>query len=322
MPLPTLTKTWQFQVNQTMTGAAGSALDLNRTWVRGLKDTLMGFASSPWTMRYSCNSVTAGTAGDGVDRITTNANLVWANAGVAHSWYVLRQTGIASNFELLVSCENSAASGTSLIIAVSPSAGFTGGSTTARPTATDENVLATAWGNGSTGVTYRVHAQMSSDGQCTRVSTWNAGAQFNLLKLEKPYLPTTGWTNPSVVYANQSITSHNMATLCATVGNMRARINGTDSAIVATVEGTNSGPVPSSTFGTLANEITNEWPIFPIGFGSVTVGSRGRHGTFQDLWFGSTNANSGDTYPNAPTNLFAQLGNLVWPWNGSTVSLS
>ena len=147
-------------------------------FIRTVKDALIAFASTPWTMRYSCNSVTAGAAGDGVDRITTNANLVWASAGSAHSWIVLRQTGIATNFELLLSCENAHASGTTLMIVVSPAAGFTGGTTTARPTATDEVVLnaaAVAWA-ASAVTALRWHLQQSTDGQCTRIITCAAGS--------------------------------------------------------------------------------------------------------------------------------------------------
>lgn len=89
MSLPSLAKTWQFNANNSI-AAQGTALADNRRLWRTLKDALIGFATNPWVMRYSCNSVTAGTAGDGVDRLTADSNFVWANDTVAHTWYVLR----------------------------------------------------------------------------------------------------------------------------------------------------------------------------------------------------------------------------------------
>src|SRR4051812_42695947 len=119
MALPSLTKTWNFLVN-ALIPATGSSLNDNRTLLKSIKDALKGSGTwtdsaganlggapaGAWTTRYWWDSVTAGTAGDGVDRWGAIGNLVWANAGSAHSWYALRQTGIATNFEVLFSCEN------------------------------------------------------------------------------------------------------------------------------------------------------------------------------------------------------------------------
>lgn len=326
--LPTLTKTWQFSVNNS-TGATGTAIDVNRTWTRTVKDALLAFASNPWTMRYSCNSVTAGTAGDGVDRITTNANLVWANAGSAHSWMVLRQTGIATNFELLISCENANASGATLLVVTSPSAGFTGGTTTARPTATDEIAQtnpASAWGI-TTNTAMRWHLWESTDGQCTRLITCVSGAIYNTIWLDKPSNPVTGWTNPSLSYAAQGATGLSATTLGAVAGAFSARIGSTSALLAVSAEGliTSAGSVSFRTntnWGNIANEVSGEWPMLPVGAICVTATVRGRHGTFQDLWTGSGGANTGDTYPSGASNQFAQFDALILPWNGTAVQLS
>lgn len=331
MALPVLTKTWQFSVNNT-TGAFVTLIDANRTWVRSVKDALLAFASSAWAMRYSCDSVTAGSAGDGVDRIMTNAGLVWATAGSAHSWMVLRQTGIATNYELLFSCEPASSAGNttgnSLTLVVSPSAGFTGGTTTARPTATDEIVLfsAVSWGIGVGTTPIRWHAMQSSDGQCTRIISYVGGTLQNVILLDKPTNSASGWTNPSMSYAALT-TALTPATLGATTGSFRCRIGGTLALLSLSAEGLIGGIVnttfPTNTgWGNIANEVSGEWPMLPLGAVSVTAPVRGRMGQFQDMWTGSAGANTGDTYPSGASNQFAQFGALILPWNGSAVQLS
>ncbi len=190
MTLPSLTKTWQFVPNYAI-AATGTALGTNRTILKTIKDFLTTdaaewvdnaniatTAANLWTVRYSCDSVVAGSAGDGVDRWDAITDLVWANAASAHSWIVLRNTAIGSTAELLISCEGSSGSGHVLTIAISPSAGFTGGTTTARPTATDEAVTLNnaAWGGvGTSDTSVKVHVVKSTDGECWRVFACNGG---------------------------------------------------------------------------------------------------------------------------------------------------
>lgn len=323
MALPTLTKTWQFNVNNAIS-ALGSALADNRRLLRSIKNAMVGFGTNPWQVRYSCDSSTAGTAGDGVDRWAADANLVWATAGTAHSWIVLRQTGIATNFEILISCESSAPNGQIATIAVSFSAGFTGGSTTARPTATDEQVMLSAanWSGNNTDQATRWSVMQSTDGQCTRVIICVAGSVTAYWLFEKPANPTTGWSNPSVSFVVQATpTTIALCASGATLGKMR---NGsTTGNVVLLCEGNRSFVIPDDTvYGNIANEIDSSWPMVPIAFESYTVGVRGRHGTLQDMWFGSTSISTGDTYPNDSSNQFVQFGNLILPWNGGGVNLT
>lgn len=327
MALPVLTKTWQFSVNNSTGLGAGTALDINRTWLRTMKDAMTSFASSPWTMQYSCNSTTAGTAGDGVDRLTTNANLVWANPGTAHSWMVLRQTGVATNLELMISCENASATGAIIRMVVSPSAGFTGGSTTLRPTATDEiGIVFGAWGVG-VATAIRWHLMQSSDGQCTRMTAYSGGTLVGTWMIEKPGNPVSGWSSPSLSYANGTAGGLGQAILGSIAGALQAKIGSTVAQLAMSAEAlisiTGSITFPTNlVWGNIANEVSGEWPMLPLGVISVTSPVRGRHGTFQDMWTGSGGANTGDTYPAGSSNQFAQFGNLIFPWNGTAVLLS
>lgn len=87
-----------------------------------------------WTVPGSSNSVTAGM--DGADRLSTTSNIVTtATGGAAHSWCVTKDS---LGLSILFDWSAHATDRRYAKIYMSPSAGFTGGSITARPTATDE----------------------------------------------------------------------------------------------------------------------------------------------------------------------------------------
>lgn len=319
MALPTLSKTWQFNVNNQTT-AQGSALADSRKTLRGIKDAMIGFATNPWTVRYSCDSVTAGTAGDGVDRWSADTKLVWANAGTAHSWIVLRQTGIGPTYELLISCEGTSATGSLLTILTSIS-GFSGGSRTARPTATDELTVASSgqWISGSD-VSNRWSVMQSTDGQCTRILVGFGGNFTTLIVLDKPNNPTTGWSTPnfSALYfiaGGLSITTANFISLTSPLA--RSRIGSVNGSVTLTIEGIGNNFATDITIGNIANEVDSSWDMWPLGIACLTSGARGRHGSLFDLWAISTARASGDMIPADGSNQFAVFGNFVLPWNGS-----
>jgi hypothetical protein len=86
-----------------------------------------------------------------------------------------------------------------------------------------------------------------------------------------------------------------------------------------------TGETSNSTSSLLANAILNSandfdssWPFFPIGIASTQASHRGRHGTLYDIWWGSSATASADTYPADGSRQFAQLGNIILPWDGST----
>ncbi len=324
MGLPTLVKTWQFAVNQTV-AAQGSGVATDQAILYAVKNILSGFGTLPWTVRGSSNSSAA--AMDATDRWTSAAAVV--KAGGAHSWIVLRQTGIATNFELCLDCNSGA--GGSITVVISPSAGFTGGSTTARPTATDEIVLinSTTWCSGQD-VQHQIHAMQSTDGQCTRLQIWRGGTnQCTFWLFDKPNNPPAGWTNPSV-----SIALGTSSGIVSSYSNLQGSSNfrGRGSAtfnMFAT--GENAQAVGNSIvaadaslgLGSVPNDFDAAWPFYPIGIGSSQASHRGRHGSLFDLWWRPNAVNDADTFPNnAATRQFVAMANLIHPWVGdSTVPL-
>jgi hypothetical protein len=333
MALPVLDKTWQFDVNNVI-AALGSALATARSALRtAVKDVLIGFGSSPWTVQGSSNSVTAGM--DAVDRWAADANLVWANAGSAHSWIVLRQTGIATNFELCMDLIGADANGASAAWVMSPSAGFTGGTTLNRPTATDEVVLTgTNWGGTSINAQIVTHLMQSTDGQCTRIVICRASTAVALLQFDVPKNPVTGWVNPSCGLAVTSNNGNEQPTVVVLnssgSGTGRGYQAGTTSILsfFYAIEGY-KGSGSMSTLQTVANDINAEWPMLPTslvgngGSAGAIAGGRGAMGDVFDMWFGlTTTIVTGDTYPSGASRQFAQFGDVILPWDGSVVTIA
>jgi len=318
MALPTLTKTWQFNVNNALASFGTAALD-NKNLLLQQKNALMGFGTLPATMFYSCNSVTAGTAGDGVDRLATAANFVANNAGSAHSWYVLKFPGIGSNFQFLLDYNNNAAAGNAGQISYSPSAGFTGGSTTAAPTATDQ-VGPINSGSGLTGITtdlaQRWSVMQSTDGQCILIFSFAAGTPRTFGVFQKGANPTGGTPG-----ATNSGFGHWTNQATSALGGFALQ-----NAISATTVLSYETPAMLS----IASEVSGLWDLFPVGQTcQATVGARGRLFTLQDIWVASPSLAIGDTAPltGSPSAQFAcvqaNASQTIWvPWNNGAINLS
>lgn len=322
MALPALSKTWQFDVN----AAAASGVDAH--WLR-VKQSMTGFGTLPWTVVGSSNSVAASTGFpmDGVDRWTTVGDVVIANSPSVHSWIVLKQTGISAagqGFQVLIEPRTSS----QITVVVSPSAGFGSlatGSTTTRPTATDEYVIASSalsLGQLGAGLVSRVHCIQSTDGQATRVFAFHGGLCLMVLAFDKPKNPVSGWNNlPWFALCANTGALTEMATY-ATFNTANtsafAKQGATAFNPYLTVEGFNALTMGAGV--TFSNDLdAASYPICPIGLVSTTVGARGRHGEVFDMWFGSTIIPSGDNYPGDASKQFVQIGHLIIPWNGTNI---
>jgi len=328
MTFPTLAKTWQFIPNYAIT-ATGTPLGTNRTILKQLKDAFTTTAnwvnssnasitpSNMWTTRYSCNSTVAGSAGDGVDRWSAITDLVFANAGSAHSWYVFRHTAIDTNCELLLSCEGLASNAQNITLVLSPSAGFTGGTTTARPTATDEIVVInnTTWGGVvNTDTNVKLHIMKSSDGQCWRFFVANGGQINTAILVEKAAALHGSWTHQAVALGLGT----SGATNILTQGNLNttASINGRGASnMTMYLAGPGANNALLNAAITTPNDLSLEWPFLSQQLYSITASNRGVHGYLQDIWYGSTTTVSGSTCPTTGTqHQFVQFGSLLLPW--------
>jgi len=320
MALPIKEKTWLYSVNQTV-GAVSSVPPDNQDYLFKLKQSLIGFATSPWTV-WGSSDGTSFDAGGGTDYWVTSSNLVWATG--SHSWIVLTQAGIGANAALLIDLNTSSNYRFTLKFSAT---GFSGGSLTAAPTAADAITLKfnSDHGGSNVGWTGKLHVWQSSDGECTRWALMRDGTLRAIAIFDKPKDPIAAWLNPFIggfvaTYNGSGYASYGTWNDNA---NLRSRISPVTAQMYMylTCEGWVSG-AGGQNF-TVADEDTGEWPMMPIALASVTAAHRGaRKGAIYDLWWGPTALVNGDTFPDDASKQFVIFDDMIFPWNGSVPLLA
>jgi len=329
MGLPTLSKTWQFNVNNTEVSAA--ELTWHQTTLYNMKTAMIGFASNPWTVVGSSDSTAASM--DATDRWSSSANLVWGTG--VHSWIVLaNSTGAQLCFDLKYTSSNPQDAD----IYFSVGGNFTGGTTSARPTAADEfNALTgtdpLAWfGNSSASSTLDMvwHMLHSNDGEETRIIGFDGNVPHTVVMIGKFENARTGQASPYYCgwYTGASVTT-DVALVTAMGTNSTLRYSSYDGGefgmSCAGLGLHTSGSLIALTQASVKEEIDSEAYFYDLSFYSTTVGYRGPKGQPPDVWWGQYQVVSdGDTYPdNASVREFFQVGHLVFPWTGdSTVPVT
>jgi len=329
MALPTLDKTWEHKVNIAALGSA-TTVNNHQHYLWTVKEALIngagasGSFTSPWTVRSSCDSVNVNN-NDGVDRWVAYSNAVFSDSG-AHGWIVLQNAAINPKFQICIDCNRNAAQ-RDFSFVVSPAAGFgaanggTDGTTTARPTATDQITLVN---NGPSGVQYsswtgHYHVMMSDDGECTRVILERTHYITAFWMFDKPKSPIAPWVNSAAACflggsGNDNLTGYGQFNDNASV---KGRIDGAYCSFYCTSEMYISGMVGQNI--TVPDDQTGEWSMAPMGLACSTTGHRGvRKGTLYDLWWASDGLGTGTTYPGDGSRQFAQFVDMIFPWNGTT----
>lgn len=319
MSLPLVEKTWQYNVSQQLV-STGSIFGNCQQLLYNIKQSMTTFASSPWTVIRSSDATSVADSD-----LWTAANKVNANTNTtARSWIVLSQPGLGST-QICIDY-NSATSGgvySQLGIWVSPGGVFTGGTTTTRPTASDE-YLTTSSESATFAIvdatsSYSLHAMQTIDGYCTRLFYCSSGVLKGIWMFDT--LTDTPITNKVVTVITAINTSgsgsaiiHNSFYQAAII---YGKFNSTTYNAYIGSEAYNSSLVVTSGSGSISG-ITGAYPITAISLHSETAGARGRIGRFSDLYFGSSSLAPGTTYPVSPDDKeYCQLTPFVMPWNGS-----
>jgi hypothetical protein len=314
MALPTLEKTWQYNINQSVSSTGTAQGDMKKL-ILTIKNILIGFSTSPWTVVRSSNGTTVAES----DLWTTIGDMVTNYDGSDHSWIVLQQTGVPGGpFQLCIDLDYYAMYQTSWIY--SPNAGFIGGTTTNRPTATDQTVLVNIgnWTNDSGISSKRLHVMMSADGQCTRIFTFTGGVITFSLFMETLADTSVGLSSKTVCTLSFSYTSIDFFNNAYWNG----RFGTTNYVAFTATESYKNGPIPIGNSGT-TSDFTGAYPITPLSAYSETEDCHGRVGRFVDFYMGASGTPNGSTYPLTPNDKeFVQFSQFIMPWNGTVPLMS
>jgi len=267
----------------------------------------IGAMTGKWAMYYSCDGVTAGTAGDGVDRlrsggagVCTETDFVYGAAGSAHSWFVLYNATLGLYY--LVSYEG--ADNKNVRIAFSPNA-FTGGTTTARPTAVNESSGYAGGVNSDSPLSpntanvsaSRAHLALAADGAFVIVQSRDGVCVQGLEILAKTYgSDASDVTYNGVHYFEGGKTGANSIALFNTFANYsnwggRTHLGGNISQLCASAPVTNNSQYDLDNIDAITNKY-GDWPIY-----MRTYSPHARRGRLQDIKLGATPLNDGDTDP-------------------------
>lgn len=341
MLLPAL-GSWQrdFNYNPGLSGVLKT--DINNLFI-GTWNSLRGVAtggqggnitSNPMTVKGSCDGVTANMTGTNL--LTAPSKFVHASSG-ARSWGVLRCP--VTGFEVLFHFNSTTVDQVTMLW--SPTGGFTGGSTTAAPTATDQQTLETnqwwAGSVGSTGGQYYGHAMRTPDGKHTRLFFCTNGVVAGMWSFEEAISTSSGWSdasqNRNIATAVNIGPSNGITTLLNAnqwIGASKYFAKGPSGAMpfVITAEGRGGGSNSVAQEAWTIDELTQtvlglvEYPIIPCGLLHVaTVGQRGRLGYVPYLYFTSAPPLTGDTFPVGGSKDFTILGDMVVPSAGISMLL-
>lgn len=329
-----------------------SAIKVTKSLLYAIKAFLMqqktgttGTSGAPpvgaaWSMYYSCDSVTAGTANDGVDRWgggTFDATkLVRAAAGSAHSWAVLKSSGsicaaLASTpFYLIIDWGTGADTTFNFLIS---KAAPTGGTTTARPTATDEVGLTNFVMTDVTVSTHRLFFVTDAVGNfLIMMEKAAAGFVHTFLAVQQLVAPGLQAADvfPMMIIADSSISGRGATSSAQVIGS--AGFNG---AAGATTRSPLNNVAPSTSTGTgllvpvntnwltatttnQGNSKTDALPVQMMFVGAATTAVKG---TIPD-WYVSNSANSVGTCEPASGSLeHMNIGNFWVPCGGVTPTL-
>lgn len=320
MALPVVEKTYEISANNAIPTQGQLAHSQESMFL--IKKEFVNFTNNPWVTKGSSDGTASAPVGDDVDRWVTSANLVWSTGN--HSWIVLERVDGA---QLLLDLDKS--SSDQVFAYWSASAGFTGGTISVRPTATDEIEIVThasGYWNGDTPATpnqHVIHLWHSSDGLISRVAICTGGFFVAHWRFETLKSPRAGHTNnPTIatITGSSSQTAELGLSTYEDNGVIFTEKDGTGTPYLLRSGGLAiSGPhYTAASFASVVEEWDSELFCVEEHFVSFDVGARGPKGQSFDNWFGQYQvASTGDTFPNNPAaREFVMLGVLIWPWTG------
>lgn len=345
--LPALAHTWQTDVNNTIIGDntqdAANVQEDRKELMLTLKNSLIGFGSNPWTVTRSCDSSTVSAS----DLWSATSDIIWSNGPLSNgfSWIVLHNSAMGIYLLIALDCiflNN----GITIHVACSRNA-FTGGSTTTFPVSTDVMYLIgdttfipggssnwKEWGTGLSAYTdrqYVLSVLHSNDGEHTRIFIWHGGSLLGLWAMDKPALPSGGWTNPftfmhltlgldsGLMDFDEIITEdYNFVAYFPVKAHNGTTVNRVNLHML----------LPTSNTGTTQEEMaglyTANHPLSgnKVGYAHRVISEDDEFQTWNhkpaDMWHIPTTVTAGDSFPaSGSTHQFVAMGGLLFPWDGA-----
>ena len=327
MALPSLVKTWQFDVNHRG-GVDSVNLEDHQRHAFAIKEAMTNFALKPMLVSRSSNASVA----DGTDNWSTYTDVVWSTGN--HSWIVLKSQGTVP-YEICMAFDDATPQDSSYI-GFSMSGGFnagaggTDGSISARPTALDEMAVHVAnwdWAGNQTTFNSQIHGLMSTDGNTMMMIAFINNVPQAVWRFDLLQDPTTGYVNGMHVWMKFSSTIGSVMTFTqsSSTGNKWSWDDGGGAQFLTahlSFEAIGSTEVGAPVDFTQPNTWSGKWPFYPIGVWTEGA-KRGKAGMITDMWWGSASAGEGSMYPDTGTpNQFAQVGKLIIPWDSTNPLLT
>jgi len=284
------------------------------------------YKSAGWTCEGSSSRAAAGM--DGTDRWASAANLVWAAAGAAHSWIVLKSPtnypSSGKNVYVLLACSTGASS-QHLINAGHASAPYTGGSTTADPTApTNSRAYANKQILQATLANSKWHTLRNTVGDVLNfASVDNSGVALHANGcLQSAPTAESGDTFPVIAIMAYTSTGALTAALMQNTGHHA--IFWTDGTVISVnVSGVAIPQMPTAPalnyFGLSGSNISNAYPRFPAFLHSGQSNKTAFRGTLVDVAMGpgGSTVPTGVTDPYSGTPVYALVGEFWVPCGGT-----
>ncbi len=322
MSLPTKVKNWQITENVSVP-PQGTELLRNQHFLKTIKDTLVGFANNPWSVISSSNTTTA----DANDNWNAPADLIWSS-GSTRSWIVL---GNVDGFEMLIDLKRSNSDSHTAAVYIAAGGGFTGGTTTAAPTAPGQYAMGTSinWISSNSTATFQgyVQAWHSDDGKQTWVACNGLSANLGVWHIGTPSNVASGWTTPFVfamTNATSSAPSKYKDGLFEGGTETVANFLGADT--WTKIFGYTLHRFEQTTYATQlqpsVSPVSGNFPLLPIWVGgSPNIGTEfGVHCILDDIYLiNETAAADGDTLPAAGPTEWVKINDYILPWTGATM---
>ncbi len=287
-------KTWSHVVNQTKVCANQSA-SFSAAYFE-LKTRLLTIPGA--TVKGSSDGTTA--AMDGIDRIGADPGVL---TNTPNRWIVINVDTMSGSFEFLINW------GTARSY-ISPNGLFTGGSTTTRPTATDEDSISDNYPNSAN--TFYTHFISSSDGKSLMFFTTGANLTHTyLMVLEGELCSETANSLDTVWFSGWS--SQLNLTFPTT---FRAYMAG---ALVSlsVYGGPYFAPAADAKTAQGGTHIAHEFGLGENGTPDGLLFTK-----IFDLYKGGTSlAITGDGAPSGGSREWLHFGNIIVPWNGAVLTV-